>query len=97
MVPLPRFLIDRNFSKITEDELAGFARDSKRIARERFHDVTWHHSHVVIDPDGVVHTFCIYSAPDEARIREHATAFGGHSIDWISVIADEVDPDEIAV
>lgn len=94
---MPRFLIDRNFSKITEDELAGFARDSKRIARERFHDVIWHHSHVVIDPDGVVHTFCIYSAPDEARIREHAVAFGGHSIDWISVIADEVDPDEIAV
>ena len=94
---VPKFLIDRNFSKITEDELAGFARDSKRIARERFHDVTWHHSHVVIDPDGVVHTFCIYSAPDEARIREHAAAFGGHSIDWISVIADEVDPEEIAV
>jgi Protein of unknown function (DUF4242) len=97
VVHLPKYLIDRNFSKITEDELAGFARDSKRIARERFHDVTWHHSHVVINPDGVVHTFCIYSAPDEARIREHAVAFGGHSIDWISVIADEVDPDEIAV
>ncbi len=94
---MPKFLIDRNFSKITEDELAGFARDSKRIARERFHDVTWHHSHVVIDPNGVVHTFCVYSASDEARIREHAAAFGGHSIDWISVIADEVDPEEIAV
>ena len=32
-----------------------------------------------------------------ARIREHAAAFGGHSIDWISVIADDVDPEEIAV
>ena len=58
--------------------------------------MTWHHSHVVIDPDGVVHTFCIYSAPDEARIRG-AAAFGGHSIDRISVIADDVDPEEIAV
>ena len=94
---MPKFLIDRNFSKITEDQLAGFARDSKRIAIDRFHDVVWHHSHVVIDPDGVVHTFCIYSAPTEARIREHAAAFGGHNIDWISVIADDVDPEEIAV
>jgi hypothetical protein len=34
-----------------------------------------------------LHTFCVYSASDEARIREHAAAFGGHSIDWISVIA----------
>jgi hypothetical protein len=94
---VPKFLIDRNFSKITEDELGEFAKNSKRLAIERFHDVIWHHSHVVIDPDGVVHTFCVYSAPDESRIREHAAAFGGHSIDWISVIADEVDPEEIAV
>ncbi len=53
-------------------------RNSKRLAIERFHDVIWHHSHVVIDPDGVVHTFCVYSAPTESRIREHAAAFGGH-------------------
>lgn len=94
---MPKFLIDRNFSKITEDELGEFARNSKRIAIERFHDVIWHHSHVVIDPDGVVHTFCVYSAPTEARIREHAEAFGGHRIDSISEIAGDVDPDEIAI
>ena len=94
---MPRFLIDRNYSKITEDELAGLARDSKRIARERFHDVIWHHSHVVIDPDGVVHTFCVYSAPDESRIRQHGAAFGGHQIDSISIIAGDVDPEEITV
>jgi hypothetical protein len=51
----------------------------------------------VIDPDGVVHTFCIYSAPDEARLRAHAAAFGGHQIDSIAIIAGDVDPDEIAV
>ncbi|MGI8616781.1 MAG: nickel-binding protein [Actinomycetota bacterium] len=70
--------MDRNFSKITEDELGELAKNSKRMAIECFHDVVWHHSYVVIDPDGVVHTFCIYSAPDEARLRAHAAAFGGH-------------------
>lgn len=94
---MPKYLIDRNFSKITEDELGEFAKNSKRMAIERFQDVVWHHSHVVIDPDGVVHTFCIYSAPDEARLRAHATAFGGHQIDSIAIIAGDVDPDEIAV
>jgi hypothetical protein len=94
---VPKFLIDRNFSKITEDELGEFAKNSKRLAIEQFNDVTWHHSHVVIDPDGVVHTFCIYSAPSESRIREHGAAFGGHQIDSISVIAGDVDPEEIAV
>jgi uncharacterized protein DUF4242 len=95
--PVPKYLIDRNFSKITEDELGEFAKNSKRIAIESFHDVVWHHSHVVIDPNGVVHTFCIYSAPSESRIREHGAAFGGHQIDSISEIAGDVDPDEIAV
>ena len=85
---MPRFLIDRNFSKITEDELAGFAKDSKRIARDRFHDVTWHHSHVVIDPDGVVHTFCVYSAPDEARTRRGRTPACGQE----TSLADEAAP-----
>jgi uncharacterized protein DUF4242 len=94
---VPKFLIDRNFSKITEDELGEFAKNSKRMAIERFNDVVWHHSHVVIDPDGIVHTFCVYSAPDESRIREHAAAFGGHQIDSISIIAGDVDPEEIVV
>ena len=39
-----------------------------------------------------MHTFCVYSAPDEARIREHAAAFGGHRIDGISVIAGRGGP-----
>jgi hypothetical protein len=97
LVRVPKFLIDRNFSKITEDELGEFARNSKRMAIERFHDVVWHHSHVVIDPDGIVHTFCVDSAPDESRLRAHAAAFGGHRIDSISVIAGDVDPDEIVL
>jgi hypothetical protein len=91
------YLIDRNFSKITEEELGEFAKNSKRIAMETYTDVVWHHSHVVITPDGVVHTFCVYSAPTEARIREHAEAFGGHEIDSIAIIAGEVDPEEIVV
>jgi hypothetical protein len=94
---VPMYLIDRNFSTITEEELGEFAKNSKRLARETYTDVVWHHSHVVIDPNGVVHTFCVYSAPSESRIREHAQAFGGHQIDSIAVIAGEVDPADVVV
>jgi Protein of unknown function (DUF4242) len=86
-----------DFSKITEEQLGNFARNSRRIAIETYHDVVWHHSHVVIDPDGIVHTFCVYSPPSQDRIREHAAAFGSHQIDSISEIAGDVDPDEIVV
>ena len=49
---MPMYLIDRNFSKITEEQLGEFAKNSKRLAQETYTDVVWHHSHVVIDPDG---------------------------------------------
>ena len=33
--------------------------------------------------DGEVLTFCIYGAPTEEMIREHAEAFGSHTITHI--------------
>jgi len=45
----------------------------------------------------VLARFCIFSAPDEARLRALAVSFGGHQIDSIAIIAGDVDPDEIAL
>jgi hypothetical protein len=32
----------------------------------------WEHSHVVVDDDGMAGTYCVYEAPDEETVREHA-------------------------
>ena len=49
-------------------------------------------SHVAVDDRGVVRTFCVYSAPDEEAIREHAVVLGKHTIDAIHEIAGDVTP-----
>ena len=51
-------------------------RRSKRVAIEQFPDVTWHHSHVIVDDAGNVKTYCVYEATSEEILRQHATAFG---------------------
>jgi hypothetical protein len=68
---------------------------SYHIATERFPEITWEHSHVVVDDNGAIKTFCIYEAPNEEMIREHADAFGAHMISNVYEIVDDVTPEEI--
>ena len=85
-------MIERSFGDITDDEMLDAAVRSDRVALERFPGITWEHSHVCVDAEGSISTYCVYSAPSEAVLREHASAFGGHSIKHIAEIADDVTP-----
>jgi Nickel responsive protein SCO4226-like len=86
-----RYLIIRTFT-VNVDEMPAVGRRSRVIAEERFPQIAWEHSHVTVDDEGVVRTFCIYSAPDQELLREHATALGQHTIDAIREIAGDVSP-----
>ena len=68
---------------------------SKRIVNTAFPDITWEHSHVVVQDDGRVRTFCVYSAPDEAMVRDHSKELGEHVIDVIHEIAGDVSPEDL--
>jgi hypothetical protein len=68
---------------------------SGQMIEERFSEITWEHSHVVSTDDGQIVTYCLYEAPNEQMIREHADAFGSHTITKISEVVDDVTPDEI--
>jgi hypothetical protein len=59
---------------------------------DRFPEISWEHSHVVVDEQGNVRTFCVYDAPDEGTIRRHADALGQHHVDRIHKIAGDVTP-----
>ena len=37
-------------------------------------------------------TYCVYAAPDETILREHASALGSHVVDEIQEIAGDVSP-----
>ena|SRR5215204_1503757 len=92
---MPRYVIERNFGSISDDDMLAASALSGDTIEERFPEITWEHSHVVATDDGEIVTYCIYDAPTEKMIRQHADAFGSHTITRISEIVDEVTPDEI--
>jgi ligand-binding SRPBCC domain-containing protein len=92
---MPRYVIERNFGAITDDDMLTASALSGQMIEERFPEIMWEHSHVVATDDGEIVTFCIYEAPNEQMIRDHAAAFGSHTITGIFELVDDVTPAEI--
>jgi Protein of unknown function (DUF4242) len=88
---VPRYLIERVFS-VDENQMPAVGAKSKRLAQEQFPTIVWEHSHVLVDEDGTVRTYCVYEAPDEEIVREHAVALGNHTIRSVWPIAGDVSP-----
>jgi hypothetical protein len=94
---MPRFVIERDFGNVDDDEMLEIAMLSKMTGLEQFPDITWEHSHVCNDDDGAIKTFCVYEAPSEERVREHAARMGRHVVMHVYEIAGDITPDEIKV
>jgi hypothetical protein len=88
---VPRFIIVRSFD-VGEADMPGVGRRSREIVDNELTEITWEHSHVVVDDDGRVRTFCVYDAPSEALVREHSSRLGQHRIDSIDEIVGDVTP-----
>ena len=89
---MPRYLIQRNFGHIDDEHMQRRAVRSKELTETEFLDIVWEHSHVTATDEGAILTFCIYDAPNEEIVREHAEELGGHTIEAIYVIAGDVRP-----
>ncbi len=90
---MPRYLIERIYS-VDLDNLPTVATRSKSIGHHRYPEIVWEHSHVVLDGDGTPKSYCVYDAPSEEMVREHATALGDHTVTMIYEIAGDVTPDD---
>jgi hypothetical protein len=88
---MPRYLILRTF-EVDEEAMPDVGRRSKEIAQEEFPEITWEHSHVIVDEKGTVMTYCVYVAPDEDTVRNHGERLGKHHIDAVWEIAGDVTP-----
>ena len=67
---------------------------SRTLIETRFKDIVWEHSHVVVDSEGKVKTYCVYRAPSEEAVREHSIALGNHEVDTLYEIAGDVTPED---
>jgi hypothetical protein len=88
---MPRYMIVRSFD-VTESEMQLVGRRSRELTEDEFPEITWEHSHVVVDEEGKVRTYCVYDAPSVDAVREHATRLGKHQIDSLEEIAGDVTP-----
>ena len=50
---MPRYMIVRRFD-VSEDEMPEVGRRSRRTIEESYPEITWEHSHVVVDGGGTV-------------------------------------------
>ena len=84
-----RFLIERDIpgaSKMSAEQLRGAAQVSNKALRSLGTDIQWVHSYVAGDK-----IYCVYNAPSEALIREHAQK-SGFPANRITPVAAVIDP-----
>jgi hypothetical protein len=94
---MQRYLLIRSWGEVSEEQMLDNGRRSKVVRNEGFPDIVWEHSHVVTDRDGKVRSYCVYQAPSEERLYEHAAAVGGHFVDEMFEIGGDVSPDDFPV
>lgn len=90
---MPRYLIERSFT-VGQEQMNAVGRRSRQLAEERYPSIHWEHSHVAVDDDGGVQTFCVYSAPDRDELLSHARDLGDHTVLRIAEIVGDVTPDD---
>lgn len=86
---MPKYLIEREIpgaGKLTPQELAGISQKSCRVLDKLGTGIQWVESYVTEDK-----IYCVYVAPNEAIIKEHAKQ-GGFPANRISEIKTTIDP-----
>jgi hypothetical protein len=86
---MPRYLIERQLpgaGDLASSDLQGIARKSCEVLQDLGPQIQWVQSYVTDDK-----ITCIYLAPNEQLIREHA-AKGGFPVTRISEVRAVIDP-----
>ena len=86
---MPKFVIEReipNAGKLTPAEIQAISQKSCGVLRNLGPEIQWVTSYVT---DNKI--YCIYIAPSEALVREHATQ-GGFPANRIARVARVIDP-----
>lgn len=86
---MPKFLIERDIpgaGKLSAAELQAISQKSCGVLRGLGPQIQWVQSYVTGDK-----VYCVYIAPDEAMVREHAKQ-GGFPANRISEITSIIDP-----
>jgi len=86
---MPKYVIEREIpgaGKLSAEELQGISQKSCGVLREMGPQIQWVESFVTDDK-----VYCVYIAPNEAAVRQHAQK-GGFPANRIAEIRSVIDP-----
>jgi uncharacterized protein DUF4242 len=89
---VPQYVIERNVpgaGALTEEELRDLSVKSIQVLGDMGPQIQWLHSYVTEDK-----VYCVYLAPDEDMVREHARRVGIPA-DRIAAVRRLLDPTKI--
>ena len=86
---MPKYVIEREIpgaGRLTSAELQGISQKSCSVLQDMGPQIQWLHSYIVDDK-----IYCVYIAPNEQMVREHARQ-GGFPANKISEVRSVIDP-----
>jgi hypothetical protein len=86
---MPKYVIERDLpgaGNLSADDLQVIATKSNKVIAELGPDIRWLTSYVTDDK-----LYCVYVAPDEEILVEHANC-GGFPITRVSKVTEVIDP-----
>lgn len=86
---MPKFVIEREIKgagKLPKQELQAISQKSCSVLNSMGPKIQWVQSYVTDDK-----IYCVYNAPDEATVREHAQK-GGFPANVVSRVRNIIDP-----
>ena len=86
---MPQYIIERHIpgaGKLSPAELQGISQKSCGVLNQLGPQIQWLHSYVTGDK-----IYCVYRAPNEEMVREHAR-LGGFAADQVSEVKTVIDP-----
>ncbi len=86
---MPKFVIEREISgvgKLSAEELQAISQKSCSVLNQLGPQIQWVHSYVTGDK-----IYCVYIAPNEEIVREHAKQ-GGFPANVVSEVKSVIDP-----
>jgi hypothetical protein len=87
---MPKYVIEREIpgaGKLTSEQLKAISQISCGVLTEMGPRIQWLHSYVTTDK-----IYCVYTAPNEEMIREHAAkdGFPANSVSLVSTIIEPI-------
>ena len=89
---MPKYVIERdipNAGSLTEHEIQAISQKSCSVVRNLGPQIQWLHSYVTDDK-----IYCVYIAPNEEMVREHAKQ-GGFPANRVSEVKRMIDPTSV--